>query len=115
MTVSPLRSVSGIAARAWSLSFSTSRNSARLPRGVLGRRFAVLLHQRDETRPVKHCGARPQVRLQIVSSVLTLRPQRAQVSLIHGFTPYIEVLCSSSNARAAHSRLATLPQSWPSQ
>jgi hypothetical protein len=46
--------------------FSTSYSSTCLSGSVLGRLLAMILHERNEARPMEHGGAGPQMRLQMV-------------------------------------------------
>jgi hypothetical protein len=94
---------------------SASRNPDRLAGRILCRPLALLLHQDDKTGPVENGGAGPQMGLEIVLVTPYFPPATSAVSLVHGVTPYIEVLFSSSNELAENSRLAALPQSSPSQ
>src|SRR5216684_1266397 len=72
--------------------------SVALPRRLFGAGRASCLQERDETRPVKHRGARPQMGTQPVLFALHFPPAPGAVG-VHDFTPYFEVFFTSSNVR----------------
>src|SRR5216684_3083689 len=72
--------------------------SVALPRRLFGAGRALCLQERDETRPVKHRSARPQMGTQPVLFALHFPPAPGAVG-VHDFTPYFEVFFTSSNVR----------------
>src|SRR5216684_4517602 len=72
--------------------------SVALPRRLFGAGRASCLQERDETRPVKHRGARPLMGTQPVLFALHFPPAPGAVG-VHDFTPYFEVFFTSSNVR----------------
>src|SRR5216684_2450089 len=72
--------------------------SVALPRRLFGAGRASCLQERDETRPVKHRGARPQMGTQPVLFALHFPPAPGAVG-VHDFTPYFEMFFTSSNMR----------------
>src|SRR5216684_3138442 len=61
---------------------------------------ALFLHERDETQPVKDGRARPQLSFQVVFVARHFSPAAGALSLLHRFTPHIEVCCPSRRTLA---------------
>src|SRR5229473_428481 len=72
--------------------------SVALPRRIFGAGRALCLQERDETRPMKHRSARPQMGTQPVLFALHFPPAAGAVG-VHDFTPYFEVFFTSSSVR----------------
>src|SRR6266852_6697898 len=72
--------------------------SVALPRRLFGAGRALCLQKRDETRPMKHRSARPQMGTQPVLFALHFPPAPGAVG-VHDFTPYFEMFFTSSNMR----------------
>src|SRR6266446_1676661 len=94
-----LCSAPGVAARTRSISLLVCVFvSVALPRRLFGAGRASCLQERDEARPVKHRGARPQMGTQPVLFALHFPPAPGAVG-VHDFTPSLEVFFTSSNVR----------------
>src|SRR6266849_114697 len=72
--------------------------SVALPRRLFGAGRALCLQKRDETRPMKHRSARPQMGTQPVLFALHFPPAAGAVGF-HDLTPYLEVFFTASNVR----------------
>src|SRR5713226_5926138 len=92
-----LRPAPGVAARTRSICLLVCVFvSVAFPRRLFGAGRALCLHKRDETRPMKHRSARPQMGTQPVLFALHFPPAAGAVGF-HDFTPYLEVFFTASN------------------